>query len=108
MDLRVYYKTLRQIEAGLPEDVVVSSKATPDGGKEGVLTEVPRRIAARLIVEGSAELAKEAEASAFRARAAEAKRLADQRAAAGRLQVTVISEADANKQGAPVNEKRSR
>jgi hypothetical protein len=59
-----------------------------------VLTEVPRRIAAKLLLEGTAELAGQEDASSFRARAAEAKRLADQRAAAGRLQVTVVSEAD--------------
>ena len=97
MDLRVYYKKLREFEASLPEpDVVVSSKATPDGGKAGVLTEVPRRIAAKLVMEGFAEVASEEEAASFRARAVEAKRLADQRAAAGRLQVTVVSEADAS------------
>ena len=37
--------------------MVVISLETPDGGKAGVPTEVSRRNAARLIVEGWAELA---------------------------------------------------
>jgi len=95
MDLKIYYQKLRQVEAGIAEgDVVTVSLETPDGGKAGVKIEVPRQTAARLIVENRARLASEEEAAAYRTEAAEAKRLADQAAAANRLQITVLSETD--------------
>ncbi len=95
MDLKVYYQKLRQIEAGITEaDVVVSSLETPDGGRAGVLVETPRNIAARLIVDGRARLATPEESKEFRDRAAKAKLAFDQQAAASRMQITVISEAD--------------
>ncbi len=93
MELKVYYQKLRQVEASIAEPhVVISSMETPDGGRAGVLTEVPRALAARLIVEAGARLATAEEAIAFREQVAEAKRLADQSAAASRIQVTVVSE----------------
>jgi hypothetical protein len=68
MDLRVYYRKLRKIEAELPEPyVVVVSRETPDGGKPGVSTEVARSLAAKLIVEDQATLATAEEAALFRA-----------------------------------------
>jgi len=95
MDLQVYYQKLRQIEAGIAEsDVVVVSLETPDGGKPGVRAEVPREIAAKLVLESRARLASEEESSSFREGVAEAKRIADQAAAASRMQFTVVSEAD--------------
>ncbi len=60
MDLKSYYQKLREMEAALPSDyVVVVSRETPDGGRAGTLTEVPRRLAAKLILDGTAELATE-------------------------------------------------
>lgn len=98
MDLKAYYRKLRQLEADLlGPDVVVVSNPTPDGGRAGVLTETPRHIAARMILDGIARLAMEAEAALFREQEAEAKREADQKAMAGRLQVTVVAEADTRK-----------
>jgi hypothetical protein len=95
MDLKVYYQKMRQIEAALGEvHVVVVSQETPDGGRAGVRTEVPRLVAAKLIVEGRARLATAEEASEYREQTAEAKRAAEQAATAGRMQITVISEAD--------------
>jgi hypothetical protein len=95
MDLKVYYQKLRRIEAEMANrDVVVVSLETPDGGKPGVKIEAPREIAAKLIVESRARVATEEETVDFRAEAAEAKRLADQAAAANRVQITVLSEAD--------------
>ena len=95
MDLKIYYQKLRQIEAGMAEgDAVMVSLETPDGGKAGVKTEVPRQTAARLIVEDRARLASEEEAAAYRTEGAEAKKLADQAAAANRMQITVLSETD--------------
>jgi hypothetical protein len=75
MDLRVYYEKIRKIEAGLPEPfVVIVSHDTPDGGKRGIKTDVPRKLAARLIAEEKAELASPEEAAQFRAEA-ETKRM---------------------------------
>jgi len=95
MDLKAYYEKLRRIEAEMTDrDVVVVSLETPDGGKPGVKIEVPREIAAKLIVESRARLASEEEAAVLRAETVETKRLADQAAAASRMQLTVLSDAD--------------
>lgn len=68
MDVRVYYQKLRKIEAAMPEPyVVVVSRETPDGGKPGVKTDVPRSLAAKLIVEDQATLANPEETAEFRA-----------------------------------------
>ncbi|HEY7338466.1 MAG TPA: hypothetical protein VH639_26505 [Bryobacteraceae bacterium] len=68
MDLKVYYRKIREIEAGIAEPfVVVVSKATEEGGKAGVKSEVPRRIAAKMIAEETAGLATPEEAAEFRA-----------------------------------------
>ena len=91
MDLRAYYRKVREIEAAMPSpEVVVVSLLTPDGGKPGVATEVPAPIAARMVVEGSARLADEKEASAFHDQNAVARKAAEDAEAAGRLQVVVV------------------
>ncbi|MGA2134611.1 MAG: hypothetical protein ABSH50_20180 [Bryobacteraceae bacterium] len=98
MDLQIYYKKIREAEENLKEPcVVVISLATPDGGREGVKTEVPRRIAAKMIVEGAVRLATAEETRDFQEQKAEAKRQADQTAAASRLQFTVVSPSELRK-----------
>jgi len=93
MDLKLYYRKIREIEAGLPDgDIVVVSQETPDGGREGVNSEVPRRLAARLLVEGKARLATEEEASLFRDAVHEANLRAQEEATTGRLQVEIVGE----------------
>jgi len=68
MDLRAYYQKIRRIEAGIvEEDVVVVSRETSDGGRAGVLTDVPRSVAARLIADEKVELASAEAAAEFRA-----------------------------------------
>jgi hypothetical protein len=68
MDLRAYYQKIRKMEAAMPEPyVVVVSRETPDGGKPGVKTDVPRSLAAKLIVEDQATLASPEETAQFRA-----------------------------------------
>ena len=95
MDLRIYYQKIREAEAKITEEFpIVVSKETGDGGKDGTKTEVPRRIAAKMVVEGLARLASEEEIKTFRAFLAEAKRVAEQVAQATRLQLTVLSTAD--------------
>ena len=91
MDLRAYYKKIREVESGLRDQfVVLISHETPDGGKPGVRTQVPRHVASKLIVEGSARAATAEEAQAFQDENLDAKHVADQLAAANRMQVMVI------------------
>ena len=95
MDLKVYYQKIREIEQGFQSTYpVVVSLETPDGGQPGVRTEVPVRIAAKMIVEGRARLADGDELKEFQRQKAEDKRLADQLRASARMQVTVVSESD--------------
>jgi hypothetical protein len=95
MDLRAYYRRIREIEAQLPADeVVVVSNETPDGGISGVRTEVSRRVAARLLAEGRGRLATEAEAEEHRREMHEAHRRAQEMAAASKVQIAVVSETE--------------
>jgi len=92
MDLQVYYQRIRETEGKLVDEFpVVISENTPDGGKPGVKTEVPRRLAAKLIVDGLARLATKEELKSYRDGLAEARRIAERAAAASRVQVTVLS-----------------
>ena len=68
MNLREYYRKIRGIEADIREEsVVIISRETPDGGRAGLRTDVPRSVAARLIAEEKADLATPEEAAKFRA-----------------------------------------
>jgi hypothetical protein len=98
MDLQIYYKNIRDAEEGMKEpSVVVVSRETPDGGRSGVYTEVSRRVAAKMIVDGSARLSTPEESAGFYEQKAEAKQKADQLAAASRMQFTVISPSELRK-----------
>jgi hypothetical protein len=67
MDLRAYYQKIRKIEAGITDpEVVIVSRETPEGGKAGARTEVPRALAARLVAEDKADLATPEDAAQFR------------------------------------------
>jgi hypothetical protein len=91
MDLRAFYSKVRETEASLPSpQVVVVSLATPDGGKPGVLTEVPTPIAARMIVEGSARRATDADAASFHEQHETARQAAEHAAQVSKLQVVVV------------------
>ena len=70
--------------------VVMVSLVTPDGGKSDVVTDVPRSIAARMVVEGSARRATEAEAASYREQQATARQAASDAATANRLQVVIV------------------
>jgi len=92
MDLQIYYQKIRDIETKITEEFpLMVSVETSDGGKGGTKTEVPRRLAAKLLVEGQARLASKEELKAYREMLAEAKWLAERAAAAERLQLTVLS-----------------
>jgi len=95
MDLRVYYSKVREVEAAIKDpDVIVVSLETPEGGAAGVRSEVRRSVAARLVVGRKARLATAEESAEYRAQVREAVKAAEQKAAAQRMQITVLSEAD--------------
>ena len=67
MDLRIYYQKIRDAQAKITDPCpVIVSRETPDGGKEGTLTEVPVGIAAKMVVDGAARLATTEETRTFR------------------------------------------
>jgi len=95
MDLQLYYQKIRAMEAKIADEFpVVISNETADGGKDGTKTEVPRRIAAKLVVEGLARLASADEIKTYRALTAEASRAAQQVAQVAKMQLTVLSTAE--------------
>ena len=95
MDLKGYFKKIRDVEATIPAPyVLIASLETPEGGKEGTFTEVSRRLAARIIAESRGRLATEAESELFREKQAEALRAAQALAAAQRMQFTLVKPID--------------
>ena len=95
MDLRAYYRKIREAESTIDEEFpVVRSLATEEGGKDGHLTEVSRATAARMLTDGMVELATSEETRAFWARIKEARKLEQERQRASQIQFTVLSEAD--------------
>lgn len=66
MNLREYYDKIREIARSIDgEFTVVISNKTNDGGRAGILTEVSRDAAARLIADDKATLASPKQADAF-------------------------------------------
>ena len=91
MDLRQYFKKIREVESGLGDLFpVVVSLETPDGGKAGVASEVSPEQAAKLIVEGCARLATEAEKQAYYAKQTSERKAVERAEMARRLQVTIV------------------
>jgi len=105
MNLKAYYQRIRDVEQTIGEPfVVLVSHTTPDGGKEGVLIEAPAQLGAKMIADGRAHLASPDQAREFRQKAADAKRLADDEAAASRMQVTIVPAAELRKGTRPVKD----
>src|SRR5215467_1090600 len=95
MNVRLYYQKIREAESGIPDEYpIVVSRETADGGKAGTLTEVSRRVAAKLLAEGTATLASAADADVFRAKQANAKRAFDDAVTAAMVQLTVVPTAE--------------
>ncbi len=95
MDLRDFYKRIREIEATIESAfALVVSHDTADGGKAGVMTEAPRPIVARLIAEGRARLATPDEITTHQEKIQMAVEAADKVALADRVQVAIVSEVD--------------
>src|ERR1035438_2217662 len=100
MDLTIYYQKVREEQAKISEEhVIVVSKDTPDGGKAGVCTEVPRALAARMFVDGMARPASVTETEAFRETQAKAKKVADDLAASARVTFNVVSQSGTVQKG---------
>jgi hypothetical protein len=97
MDVRTYYQKVREAEATVKgKDAVIMSLDTPEGGKAGVLAEAPRGVAAKLIAEGRARLATEAEAEDFHEGFRAARERHEQDEAARRVQVVVLPAREMN------------
>jgi hypothetical protein len=91
MDLRAYYKKVREIENQLPSPfVVVVSLETPEGGRPGVLTEVVRLSAAKQIAEGRARAATDEESERFHLANHEAQLAAENASAMKKMQFIVV------------------
>jgi hypothetical protein len=95
VDLRQYFKKIRETESGLADSFpLVVSLETSDGGKAGTITEVTREQAAKLIVENCARLANDAEKTAYFDKQASEKKAADRAEMARRVQVTIVGQPD--------------
>ena len=93
MDVKQYYRKLREIEATLTEQyVLVVSLDTSDGGKAGRVSEVPREIGAKMMLEGRAVLASEKKREAYFQQQAAAKKAAQKAELARRVQVAIIAD----------------
>ncbi len=93
MDLKHYFRKIREIEATInTPHTFVTSLETSDGGKGGVVTEVRREIAAKMIAEGRALLATKAERDAFLGQQETGRAAAEKAEAARRLHVTIVSD----------------
>lgn len=91
MDLRVYYKTIREVESTLTEQyIVVVSLATQDGGKADVFTETSRQVAAKQIAEGRARVASSEETASFHGENLRRKRERDELEQMNRVQFVVV------------------
>jgi hypothetical protein len=91
MNLRTYFQKIHELEHQISGDhTVVVSHETPDGGKPGIKTEVPKRLAAKMVVDGAARLAEPKEAEAFRSAQAKAAEEAREQAEAANMRVVVV------------------
>jgi|GEM_PF-383542 len=95
MDVRQYYRKLREIESGITEPyLLVTSLETSDGGKPGIISEVSREDAAKLIIEGRVTRCSEIDEKLFFAKRAADKRAIEKAEMAHKLQVTIVSAPD--------------
>lgn len=95
MDLKRYYRRIREIEAAIEDEFpVVKSLPTEAGGQGGRLTETTRAVAARMVVDGVAELASPEETAEFRRVAEETRAREEERRRGEQVQFHVLSESD--------------
>jgi hypothetical protein len=95
MDLKQYFKKIRDVENTIAEQYpVIASLETADGGRSGVLTEVSRTVAAKMIVDGRAVIASDEQRAAYLARMQAIKLAAEKLELAKRVQVAIIADSD--------------
>jgi hypothetical protein len=95
MDMRQFYKKIKEFEAGITnEEVIVVSNDTPDGGKAGVMSELKRSLAARMLTEGKVRLATEEEVQSFQLEKEAEYSRAQEVLSSSKVQIAVISEAE--------------
>jgi len=93
MNLKDYYRDVTAQEAAIEEPfVLVISLPTPNGGRAGVVSEVNRPTAARLIVDKQARLASAEEVEKLRSEREEKQRIADLAALQERVRMTRLAE----------------
>jgi hypothetical protein len=108
VDLRQYFKKIRDTEANLEEAFpLIVSLETPEGGKSGVVSEVSREIAAKMFVEGRAVLANDLERLDYYARQAATKKAADKADLSRRVQVAIITDPNFSPVPAPEPEPKT-
>jgi hypothetical protein len=95
MDVKQYFRKMREIEDGIvdPYPIVVSLE-TSDGGKAGAVCEVPRSVAAKMIIERRATLASTEQRELFFQQQEAAKKAAEKAELARRVQVAIIADPD--------------
>ena len=95
MDVKQYFRKMREIEESLTEPYpVVVSLETPDGGKAGSICEVPRVVAAKMILERRANLASIEQKELFFQQQEAAKKAAEKAELARRVQVAILADPD--------------
>jgi len=93
MNLKDYYREIDAQLAAIPTNFVyVVSLPTPNGGREGVVSEVNRPTAAKLIVEKLARLLTPEEVEQMAAERAEKQRQKDVEALQERVRMTRLAE----------------
>jgi coenzyme F420-reducing hydrogenase alpha subunit len=95
MDLKLFYKKIREVERTITDEYpLLTSLSTEDGGKAGMVIELPRYQAARMIVEGKARLASEEEISAYEEQLKLARKIAEEFETARRLHLSILGSAE--------------
>jgi len=95
MDLHIYFKKIKEIQATIKEEypLIVSAK-TEDGGKAGTVMEVSKLEAAKAIAENRAVLADAQQKKDYFEQVARRKQSVEKAELSRRLQIAIISDAE--------------
>jgi len=95
MDLKQYFKKIKDAEASIQEEYpLIVSLETSDGGKPGTVVEVSRSQAAKAIAENRAVLATEEQKTAYYTREASRRKAFEKAELSRRLQIAIISDSE--------------
>jgi hypothetical protein len=94
MDLKGYYRKIRELQETLDEFVLVKSLSTESGGRGGVLSEATCATAARMVTDGVAEIASAEEAKEYRLGTEKARKVEEERRQSSQIQFSVITDAE--------------